>query len=288
MRNDMRNAGARGRRLHGPIGAIWLGLILLIALGPRGGIDRVQAQDQPALPAPTEDRVGYPEGYPDAYTLLFTFDRPDNGTVRYVYGNDAAASVGPGEAYPYGSILVMDVYRAERDASEAIVVDENGRFVRGELVGHFIQRKERGFGEAYGENRSGEWEYVAYRPDQSAMIPPENTGNCAKCHNEQAGASRDYVFRSELQFASASGAVPTAVISHYAFVPGVVTVGQGETVTWYNDDEAFHTVTGDAFDSGTLAIGASYSVTFDEAGEFPFACTIHPAMTGTVVVEPAE
>lgn len=251
----------------------------------------VWAQQGERLPAPTEDRVGFPEGYQDSFTLLFVFDRPDNRSIRYIYGNDLAASVGPGEAYPYGSVLVMDVYRSQRDEDGNVLLGENGRYVRGDLFGSFIQRKEPGFGEAYEANRSGEWEYAAYRPDGSVLIPPENTANCAQCHLQQAGAARDYVFRADLTLDDASGAVPQGLIQHYAFVPNNIVVEVGGTATWYNDDEVWHTVTSadGAFDSGVMAEGDSFSATFDETGVFRFVCSIHPAMTGQVVViEPPQ
>lgn len=44
--------------------------------------------------APAVDRVGFPTGYQN-WKLLYVFDRPDNKTVRTVYGNDLAASTGP-------------------------------------------------------------------------------------------------------------------------------------------------------------------------------------------------
>lgn len=259
-------------------------LLLALSIGLLTGVVIVTGQDQPRLPAPSEDRVGFPEGYQEEFTLLFTVDRPDNNSVRPIYGNAAAASAEPGGDYPYGSVLVMESFRALLDENENPVLDENGRFQRGELSGIFVQRKERGFGEAYQEVRSGEWEYVAYRPDGTHLVPPENTGNCAQCHLQQAEAARDFVFRAGLGFSQASGAVPNGIIEQYTFVPGNLEVEAGSTVTWYNDDEVFHTISGANFDSGIMPYGASFSLRFDEPGEFPFACSIHPAMTGTVVV----
>src|SRR5881397_371936 len=69
------------------------------------------ANAQQGRPAPTEDRVGYPEGYQESYTPFYTFDRPDNRQVRVVYGNDQAAAAEPGRDFTYGSILVMETYR---------------------------------------------------------------------------------------------------------------------------------------------------------------------------------
>ena len=63
----------------------------------------------------------------------------------------------------------------------------------------------------------------------------------------------------------------------------------GETVTWLNDDSAIHTATSrdGTFGTGTdayLRKGQTYSYTFDEAGEYPYYCDVHPAMVGTVTV----
>ncbi len=51
----------------------------------------------------------------------------------------------------------------------------------------------------------------------------------------------------------------------------------GTTVQWINDDSVAHTVTADggAFDSGSLAPGATFSFTFSQAGDFPYYCHFH-------------
>jgi plastocyanin len=72
-----------------------------------------------------------------------------------------------------------------------------------------------------------------------------------------------------------------------AFSPQTVTIPVGGTVTWTNKDSMNHTVTADggAFQSGDLGNGATFSFTFDTAGTYAYHCTIHPSMTGTVVVQ---
>ena len=81
----------------------------------------------------------------------------------------------------------------------------------------------------------------------------------------------------------------TVTIANFAFSPGSTTVAVGDTVTWSNEDTTGHTATaGDGtFDTGTIAPGTTASVTFAKAGTFAFTCTIHPTMTGTIVVEAA-
>ncbi len=75
-------------------------------------------------------------------------------------------------------------------------------------------------------------------------------------------------------------------IVDFAFQPGSIEVAAGSTVTWTNNGSAPHTVSSDsgAFESGQLSPGASFSQTFDTPGAYTYHCSIHPQMTGTVVV----
>jgi plastocyanin len=68
------------------------------------------------------------------------------------------------------------------------------------------------------------------------------------------------------------------------FKPATIQVSVGDTVTWINEDSATHTITGQDFDSGNLGQGEIFTYTFDEAGTYDYECTIHPSMTGTVIV----
>jgi plastocyanin len=89
--------------------------------------------------------------------------------------------------------------------------------------------------------------------------------------------------------AGAAAATSAATISGFAFHPNPIVVTAGDTVTWTNNDPVGHTVTanGASFASGTIANGASFSHTFGVVGSFPYHCSIHPTMTGTVTVNAA-
>jgi len=89
------------------------------------------------------------------------------------------------------------------------------------------------------------------------------------------------------QAAATPGAQGASVdAKNFAFEPKTVTIKVGQTVTWTNQDSVTHTVTGDGgIDSGDLSKGKSYSKTFDTAGTFNYHCSIHPSMTGQVIVE---
>lgn len=61
----------------------------------------------------------------------------------------------------------------------------------------------------------------------------------------------------------------------------------GTTIEWKNEDPVPHTVTADdgSFDSGSIDGGQVWRYTFTKAGTYPFHCTPHPFMKGTIVVK---
>jgi plastocyanin len=86
--------------------------------------------------------------------------------------------------------------------------------------------------------------------------------------------------------APATGAVKRVSIKDFAF-GALVEIQAGTTIEWKNEDPMAHTITSTAgrFDSGMIQTGATWRYTFVQAGTFPFICTPHPFMKGTVVVK---
>ena len=76
-------------------------------------------------------------------------------------------------------------------------------------------------------------------------------------------------------------------IDNFSFGPGTLTVPVGSTVTWTNGDDIPHTVvsTEGVFKSKVLDTDEKFSFTFSKAGSYPYFCSIHPKMTGRVVVQ---
>lgn len=76
-------------------------------------------------------------------------------------------------------------------------------------------------------------------------------------------------------------------IDNFSFGPAELTVAAGTTVTWTNRDDIPHTVvsTDKVFKSKVLDTDEKFSYTFTQAGSFPYFCSIHPKMTGKVVVK---
>ena len=76
-------------------------------------------------------------------------------------------------------------------------------------------------------------------------------------------------------------------IDNFIFGPQTITVPVGTTVTWTNGDDIPHTVvsTEGVFKSKVMDTDEKFSYTFTKAGTFPYFCSIHPKMTGQVVVK---
>jgi len=87
----------------------------------------------------------------------------------------------------------------------------------------------------------------------------------------------------------ATAAPPAAAvqIGNFTFRDPVVTVKPGTTVTWINADDIPHTVVSKdgVFKSKVLDTGDHFSFTFAKAGQFGYFCSLHPHMTGMIVVK---
>ena len=85
----------------------------------------------------------------------------------------------------------------------------------------------------------------------------------------------------------AQNTVVPVTIDNFVFEPQRVTVKVGTTVTWTNHDDIPHTVAAKdrAFKSKVMDTDESYSFTFSTPGEYAYFCSLHPHMTGAVVVE---
>jgi plastocyanin len=79
------------------------------------------------------------------------------------------------------------------------------------------------------------------------------------------------------------------VIGNFMFRPSTLTVSAGTVVTWLNEDDDPHTVIGTDSESPIrsrpLDSGERYSVTLTKPGTYRYFCSLHPHMTGTVIVQ---
>lgn len=76
-------------------------------------------------------------------------------------------------------------------------------------------------------------------------------------------------------------------IDNFSFGPETLTVTAGTTVTWTNRDDIPHTVVSNdgVFKSKVRDTDEKFSYTFTKAGTYPYFCSVHPKMTGKIVVQ---
>jgi plastocyanin len=85
---------------------------------------------------------------------------------------------------------------------------------------------------------------------------------------------------------SPDNATKQVKIDNFSFTPATLTVSPGTTVTWTNSDDVPHTVVSDdkLFKSKVLDTDERFSYTFTKPGTYPYFCSVHPKMTGQIVV----
>ena len=89
---------------------------------------------------------------------------------------------------------------------------------------------------------------------------------------------------------AAQSTAVAVVIDNFVFGPERLTVKAGTTVTWINEDDVPHTIVSSSkvFKSKALDTADKFSFTFTTPGTYDYFCSVHPHMTGAVVVEAAS
>lgn len=79
----------------------------------------------------------------------------------------------------------------------------------------------------------------------------------------------------------------TVTIDNLAFNPNTLTISNGTTITWKNNENVGHNVVADngLFSSGILSKGQNFSYTFTSSGTYNYSCSIHPSMRGKIIVQ---
>lgn len=87
--------------------------------------------------------------------------------------------------------------------------------------------------------------------------------------------------------AAVKGTLHTVTIDGVQFTPAELIVHPGDRVVWVNKDPFPHTATAanKLFDSGSIAVNATWSYTVTKKGEIDYSCTFHPTMKGKIKVQ---
>jgi plastocyanin len=97
-----------------------------------------------------------------------------------------------------------------------------------------------------------------------------------------------FALAGDMQDAGSSGAGQNKIeIKDFAFNPQTITVKSGEKITWINRDEEPHTIVSvekQFKKSSALDTDQEFTVVAGPPGTYSYYCSVHPKMTGTIVV----
>ena len=120
---------------------------------------------------------------------------------------------------------------------------------------------------------------------------------CGSDSESESGASSTSVAPTSATQAGTVAATPAGksavAVKQFQFMPAELAVQAGTEVTWTNEDDILHTATSGAtpgtsdgqFDGPMDGKGKGFSHTFNQAGRYPYFCSRHNSMTGTIVVQ---
>jgi len=129
-------------------------------------------------------------------------------------------------------------------------------------------------------------------PEEVMEAAPETVVEAEPMEEKTPASTEPVAYDGPISLPKDSG-VPGCQETNECYIPYHVTASAGTEIVWSNDDIVAHTVTSGTpadgpdgiFDSSILAGGLTFSVTLDEAGEYPYYCIVHPWMTGNITVE---
>ena len=165
-------------------------LSALLALG----LFCISCTNQPVEPTKTVLRDGelpLPADYKTWPKFLADIQRTDNKQVRDIYINPTGYAGVSGKPFPYGTVMVMENYKAHLNAEGAVQLKDG-------LAAIFVMGKGEKWGADVSENlATGEWIFSAYKPDGSKSDVDLKT--CRACHAPLK--TKDFVHRFDEYFA---------------------------------------------------------------------------------------
>ena len=137
-----------------------------------------------SAPASADDsRIAFPADYRSTFVNYLNLDRTQNDDqVIHLYANRVALDgVKATGEFPQGSVLVGEVYKAEKDQNGNVIESALGQRIRGPLALVAVMEKQAGWGETFSEeHRNGDWDFAAFKPDGTDAEKDLNA--CRACH----------------------------------------------------------------------------------------------------------
>ncbi len=177
-----------------------VGVLALLVVGACAGTEMPSKPASSMVPKsamPKDGELGVAPSYKTWPRFLTNIDKEEPKQVRDIYINPTAARTSAGQAFPAGSMMVMEIYKAQEQADGTLVRGADGKLVKGPLAKVFMMAKGEGWGQGVPtELNNGYWVYSAAGPDGNALA--EDFTKCRACHAPLA--AKDYVHRYDEYF----------------------------------------------------------------------------------------
>ncbi|MEZ5738130.1 MAG: cytochrome P460 family protein [Burkholderiaceae bacterium] len=190
------------RSLLRPLAA-GMALLVLAACssGPHGGDmarTRMAAADPVVAPGLVDGEIAVPAGYRQWPRFLVGIDKVEGKQIRDIYISPRGHKTEPGQAFPDGTISVMEIWKPKSNADGTLVQNAEGKLVKDSLSLVFVMAKSPGAGAKVApEMRTGDWVYAGYAADGATPAGPAAAA-CRGCHLTQP--DNDWVFRYDEYF----------------------------------------------------------------------------------------
>ncbi|MCZ4304436.1 cytochrome P460 family protein [Zoogloeaceae bacterium G21618-S1] len=154
---------------------------------------------EPMAKVPGDGDIGVPATYRSWPAFVPTVDKVEGAQVREIYINPVGLTTQKGEAFPAGTVSVMELYAARKDAAGKLLMNAEGRLIKGPLSKIFVMAKGEGWGARLpaGTVGNGDWVYGAWQADGKTAATSDFSG-CRSCHLPMA--KTDFVARYDEHF----------------------------------------------------------------------------------------
>lgn len=181
--------------------------IIVVGLGGCSSMDSGSNQPGMSKPGPVaktsmgkpkDGELVFPADYKSWPKFAIGVQKAEAKQVRDLYLNTTGATANQGQAFPNGTVMVMELYKATMDG-ETPMTGPDGKLVKGDLAKVFVMGKGEGWGQDVPDNlKNGAWVYSAFGPDGKPLA--EDFTKCRACHAPLA--QKDFVHRYDEYFSS--------------------------------------------------------------------------------------
>jgi Cytochrome P460 len=148
------------------------------------------------MAAGADGTMALPLDYKAWPKFLVDIPKGEAKQVRDIYINPTGVRAAPGQNFPNGTVMVMEIYKAKTDGDK-LAMGPDGKLVKGDLAKVFVMGKDQGWGNGVPENlKNGDWLYAAY--DATSKPIMEDFNKCRTCHLPLA--QKDFVHRYDEYF----------------------------------------------------------------------------------------